>query len=51
MCSLGLNWISKCQTMSNHIRQGQPKTYNGQVNIFVFKAEMYGCSGKAQYEE
>lgn len=37
--------------MSNHIRQGQPKTYSGQVNIFVFKAEMYGGSGKAQHEE
>lgn len=30
---------------------GQLKIYNGQVNIFVFKAEMYGGFGKAHHEE
>lgn len=39
MCGSGLDWISSCRAMFNHISQDRPKTSSGQVNIFVFKVK------------
>lgn len=47
MCGSGLDWISNCQAMLNHIRQEQPKTSSGQVHIFVFKVECMVVLAKA----
>lgn len=47
MCGSGLDWISDYQAMLNHMRQEQPKTCSGQVDVFVFKAECMVVLAKA----